>query len=170
MKLSAHRSVLGEFDKLRDSLVDGPANWMPGSFDSAAAAVMELQAEMPLGRLKRYAAIDVGTVHENANEVVVPVTWRSLEAERLFPEFRGLIRLQRSDDGHHRLELDGDYKPPGGVIGRLVDAAALRRVAHATAENFLGRVAAVLGRNALGRTVAQEVASGQITLDTDPPA
>lgn len=170
MKLTVHRSLTGEFDKLRDALIGGPANWMPGMFESATAEIAKLEAEMPSARLTRYAAVHVGTVHENDDEVVVPITWHSLEAERMFPEFRGLIRLKRVEGSPHIIELVGDYSPPGGVIGRLADAAALREVAHATAENFLERIAGVLGRNALGRTVAEQVAAGSITLDSDPPA
>jgi hypothetical protein len=43
-------------------------------------------------------------------------------------------------------------------------------VAEATVEDFVERIAGVLARSALGRSVAEQADAGQLTLDRDPPA
>jgi hypothetical protein len=168
--ISAHLKVIGEYDKLRDALVDGPANWMPGMYESATGKIAELEVDTPFGRLARYARVKVASARIENDEVVVPITWHSLESEALFPTFEGRLRLYRVPDGSNRLELDGHYAPPGGVLGRAADAAATYGVAPATVEDFVKRIAGVLARNALGRSVAEQVDAGHLTLDRDPPA
>ncbi|HXN78862.1 MAG TPA: hypothetical protein VN965_08855 [Candidatus Dormibacteraeota bacterium] len=168
--ISAHQKVIGEYDKLRDALLEGPANWMPGMYESATGKITELEADTTFGRLARYARMKIDRAQVETDEVVVPVTWHSLESEALFPTFEGRLRLYRAPDGTSRLELDGHYSPPGGFLGRAADAAALYAVAHATVEDFVKRIAGVLARNALGRSVAEQVDAKQLTLDGDPTA
>jgi hypothetical protein len=168
--ISAQQKVIGEYEKLRDALLEGPANWMPGMYESATGKITELEADSPFGRLVRYARMQVAAAQIESDEVVVPVTWHSLESQALFPTFEGRIRLYPVPDGTSRLELDGHYSPPGGVLGRAADAAAMYAVAQATVEDFVERIAAVMARNALGRSVSEQVASGRLTLDQDPLA
>lgn len=168
--ISAHQHVIGEYNKLRDALLEGPANWMPGMHESATAKITELEADTPFGRLARYARMKVASTQIEKDEIVVPLMWHSLEGEALFPTFEGRLRLYRTRDGSNRLELDGHYAPPGGVLGSAADAAAMYAVAQATIEDFVERIADVLARNALGRTVAEQVDAGKLTLDPDPPA
>ena len=139
-------------------------------YESATGKITELEADTPFGRLVRYARMKVAGAQIEKDEVVVPITWHSLESEALFPTFEGRLRLYRAPDRTSRLELGGHYSPPGGVLGRAADAAAMYAVAQATVEDFVERIAAVLARNALGRSVSEQVDSGQLTLDQDPPA
>lgn len=170
MDVLAHRAVIGEFDKLSDALAEGPANWMPGMFESATGKITELEAHIAFGGLTRRARIQVGPAQVEKNEVVVPITWRSLEAEPLFPILKGWLRLSRLPDDTNRLELEGHYEPPARIFGRAADAAVMHAVAEATVEDFVERVAAVLARNALGRSVADQVAAGRLAVGEDPVA
>lgn len=168
--ISAHQKVIGEYAKLRDALLEGPANWMPGMYESATGKITQLEADTAFGRLARYAWVKVANAQVEKEEVVVPITWHSLEGDALFPTFEGRLRLYRVPGGTNRLELDGHYAPPGGALGRAVDVAAMYAVAQATVEDFVERIAGVLARNALGRSVAEQVDAGQLTLDRDLPA
>jgi hypothetical protein len=168
--VSAQLKIIGEYDKLCDALLEGPANWMPGMYESATGKITELEADTAFGRLARYVRMKVAGAEVEKDGVVVPITWHSLESEALFPTFEGRVRLYRVPDGTSRLELDGHYTPPGGVIGRAADAAAMHAVAQATVEDFVERTAGVLARNALGRSVAEQVDAEKLTLDADPPA
>ncbi len=161
--------MVGEFDKMSNALIEGPANWMPGMYESPSGKIAQLEADTPLGRLARYALIRVGTAVVGPDEVVVPLDWHSLEAEAAFPEFEGQLRLRRSRDGTHRLELEGDYEAPGGIVGHAVDAAALHSIAEATVQDFVERIAGVLAHNALARSVEEQVRSGRLTLEDEPP-
>jgi hypothetical protein len=139
-------------------------------YESATGKITELEAETAFGRLARYVRMRIDAAREDRSEVVVPITWHSLESEALFPTFEGRLRLYRLPGGSNRLELDGHYAPPGGVLGRAADAAAMYALAQATVQDFVERIASVLARNALGRSVADQVDAGTLTLERDPLA
>ncbi len=166
MQISARANVVGELDKLIEALVEGPANWMPGMYDLPTGQITQLEADTPLGRLTRYGS---------ALPQRLPTKWwyrssgNSLEAEGVFPAFNGELRLSRLPNGTNQLELNGDYYPPGGIIGRAADAAAMYAVAQATLQDFVQSIAGVLARNALGRSVDEQVRAGRLTLESDPP-
>jgi hypothetical protein len=149
MNVAAHRAVIGEFDQLWAALAEGPENWMPGMFESATAK------------------IEVGAAKVAGSEIAVPISWRSLEAQPLFPILSGRLRLYRLPDGTNRLELEGRYEPPAGAIGRAADAAALYGVTEATLDEFVERVAAVLSRNALGRSVSEQEAEARLVREEE---
>jgi hypothetical protein len=167
--ISAQRKVSGEYDKLCDALLEGPQNWMPGMYESATGKITQLEAGTSIGRLARYSRMNVGAARLDRHGVVVPITWRSLEAEPLFPKFTGNIRLKQLPDGINLLQIDGSYEPPGGPLGRAADAAVMAAIAKETIKDLVERVASVLARNALGRSVAEQVTAGHLTLDLDPP-
>lgn len=137
-------------------------------YESSTGKITELEADTAVGRLARYARMKVSDAQVEKEEVAVPITWHSLEGEALFPTFEGRLRLYRVPDGTSRLELDGRYEPPGGVLGRAADTAAMHAIAQATVEDFVERIAAVLARNALGRSVSEQVDAGRLRLDRDP--
>ena len=165
MEISACRHVIGEFSKLRASLVEGPSNWMPGPNVPASSNIAELCAETPLGRLSRYARIDVGPPEVLEDEVIVPISWEPLEDEDLLPVFYGELRLQRVGDGRSPLKLQGYSVPPFSIVGQVADQLVMKAVAKSAVEDFVERVAGILARNALGRSVDDQVTSGHLTLD-----
>lgn len=167
--ISAQRKVGGEYDKLCEALLEGPQNWMPGMYESATGTITQLEADTPIGRLARFARMNVGAARLDRNRVVVPITWRSLEAQPLFPTFTGNIRLKRLPSGVNLLEIEGSYEPPGGRLGRAADGALLAAIAKETIEDFVERIGSVLARDALGRSVAEQVSAGHLTLDLDSP-
>src|ERR1700682_1516787 len=95
VKISAHQDLIGEFDRLRATLTEGPANWVPGPFETEMTTVTELSAETPFGRLSRYARVETGPPELHEGEVIVPISWQSLEGEELFPTVCGELRLHR---------------------------------------------------------------------------
>ena len=167
MELRAHEDVQGEFAHLAEALVEGPANWMPGMFESPAAEIVELHAGPGPGRWSRAARIELGDTSRHGGTVLLPIRWHAVDGEALFPVFDGRLRLHRRATGGARLFLEGRYEPPGGIAGQALDALVMRDVAQATADDFVRRVAGVLARNALARTVAEQVGKGTLTLDAD---
>ena len=91
------------------------------------------------GPLHKGALIDVGPVERSGSSVRVSIGWQSDSVAPLFPVFAG--RLTISAD---LLLLEGDYAPPLGRIGLLIDERILHFVARRTAQAFLARVAARL--------------------------
>jgi len=167
VKISAHQDVIGEFNQLRAALTGGPSNWVPGPQESETATVVELSADTPLGRLSHYARLEMGPPELGEEQVILPISWEALEGEAFLPTLYGELRLQRVGDGRSQLELRGFYAPPMGVIGQAADAVVMNAVAKATVEDFIQRVAGVLSRNALGRSVDEQVMAGRLTLDRE---
>jgi predicted RNA-binding protein with PIN domain len=53
--------------------------------------------------------------------------------------------MERGEPGVCRLRFDARYVPPAGRLGASVDRAVMYRVAEATVDDFVDRVAALLG-------------------------
>lgn len=167
MWVFAHHDLIGEFDKLRAGLSEGPENWMPGSFEADSEGVAELCAETPFGRLTRHAVIQTGPPELRKNEVIVPLNWRSLEDDDFFPIFYGELRLQRVAGSRSQLTLQGYYISPGGLVDHAAHAIVLNAVAKATVEDFAQRVAGILSLDALARSVDEQVTSKRLSLAED---
>lgn len=165
MWISAHQNLVGEFSKLRAALSEGPGNWMPGPFEDGTERITELCADTPFGRLSRYARVKIGPSELQDGEVIVPLSWQSLEDEDLFPTFLGELRLLRVAYGRSQLTVQGYYAPPGGIVGQAADAVVMNAIAKATVEDFVQRVAAILARNGLARAVDEQVTYGRLIMD-----
>lgn len=70
----------------------------------------------------------------------VRVSWRP-EGGGPFPDFDGTLKVV-PDEGYSTcwLALDGTYVPPGGIAGKVFDAAVGARIAHATARRLLDQI------------------------------
>ncbi|MFT5221855.1 MAG: hypothetical protein ACI867_000150 [Glaciecola sp.] len=67
-----------------------------------------------------------------------PVPHEFLPVERVLPSFVGELGLTT---GNRSLVLTGSYHPPLGLVGTVVDTAALNAVARVTARQLLGDIA-----------------------------
>jgi hypothetical protein len=63
-----------------------------------------------------------------------------------FPDFRGTLRLRIASVDETRLSLEGEYRPPLGLLGAVFDALAGRWIARATLSDFLDRLAGAMER------------------------
>jgi hypothetical protein len=84
---------------------------------------------------------------EQTLDGVIQITW-SPEGNTIFPRFEGTLAVygEGADPGVSYIELDGSYVPPFGPAGQLFDAAIGRRIAQATAREFLKDVKAAIER------------------------
>lgn len=82
-------------------------------------------------------------------------------ARRAMPTLHGQLRLEHQHPSGAVLELDGNYRPPGGRAGDLLDVVALRRIADTTVERFLEEIADRMTAAAAltGRPACEEVAA-----------
>jgi hypothetical protein len=68
------------------------------------------------------------------------MTWRATRPEGLFPQLDADIEVASLGAGRTHLSISARYRPPMGVVGRMLDRALLHRVAEATIKDFLDRV------------------------------
>jgi hypothetical protein len=139
--LLVERRVWGDPAALRRALGADPATWLP---DVAAPGPVPgaWQVYLWAGQVAILAELTVGP------PVVTPAvcrrrvswdpgTWLGLRA---VPGFAGDLVLRAGEDGQ-TLVLEGDYQPPGGPSGWLLDRIALRRVAGATGRRLVHGIA-----------------------------
>jgi hypothetical protein len=88
---------------------------------------------------RKSAIVTLGRPRLAGGRWTTRIEWRAASAAPLFPVFVGRIIV---DVG--RIELDGFYAPPFGVVGYLLDRAILGVAARRTAWWFLQRVASAL--------------------------
>lgn len=88
------------------------------------------------GPLRKGALLDVGPVDVSNEALCADIAWQSDSIAPLFPVFAGQLTV--TSDG---LLLDGEYAPPFGRIGLVIDARLLHFVAGRTAQALLARIA-----------------------------
>jgi len=99
-----------------------PPGWVPG-----LSKVVQVQA--------RDLVIREGSA-------LLTVRWQATgPGDALFPVLDADIRLIPARERGTVLRLDGAYRPPPSITGDRLDRVVLHRVATATAQDFLGRIA-----------------------------
>jgi len=77
---------------------------------------------------------------ENLNDTFY-VDWAP-SGEGPYPTFSGVMNVYpESDPRESRLEIDGNYEAPGGIVGRLFDALVGRRMARVSLADLVERIA-----------------------------
>lgn len=123
--------------------------YLAGLPESARAQGRELRLRVPLGSLglPGELAIDKDVVTSFAPladprglEHGVSIGWTPVGNSAL-PVFRGSLRITAESHKSSLVELDGDYEPPLGSVGKFFDAAIGRRIAEATGDELLKTIA-----------------------------
>jgi hypothetical protein len=78
------------------------------------------------------------------DRVMLPVSWEAVGGPPLFPSMEGTLHVSPEGAGETRLTLNARYDPPLGKLGEMLDRALLHRLAQATIEDFVVRLAASL--------------------------
>ena len=77
----------------------------------------------------------------NLNDTFL-VNWMP-SGEGPYPSFSGLLNVHaETDQRHSRIELDGAYAAPGGLLGRAFDALIGSTIARSSLADFIERLAA----------------------------
>lgn len=119
-------------------VTEGPAD-QPDVRRIAADLELAIRDGSAPGPVRKAALIDVGPARMTDGLIIASTVWQSATLAPLFPVFAGELRISAS-----RLALFGQYAPPFGRLGLVIDAALLHFVARRTAQAFLVRVAARL--------------------------
>jgi hypothetical protein len=76
-----------------------------------------------------------------ADRLMLFVDWEATGGPPLFPRMQGTLHINPVEAGVTRLTLNASYDPPLGPLGDLIDRALMHRVAQATVEDLLERLA-----------------------------
>jgi hypothetical protein len=136
------------FDRVEQALLHSPRDWVPGVAADAEARGELLLAEVGFGRwayrLGKKVEIELGEAMQFPSKTVLPMSWRAAGGETLFPSMDADIEVAALGPNRTQLSISARYRPPLGVVGRVVDRALLHRVAEATLKDFLDRAGQTL--------------------------
>jgi len=108
----------------------------------------ELRARIGVGKtapvIAKTVVLETAPPERGPDVFIIPVAWRATGAPILFPMMRADLQLQLVSKESTQIRLSGSYTVPLGSIGQIFDDALLHRVAEATIENFVNRIAEAL--------------------------
>ena len=94
--------------------------------------------------------INVSSVETDAptgafpERTIISLEWEAANMPRLFPFMKAELAVYPLTSTETQLDLTGNYDPPLGVVGSVIDAAVGHRIAEATVQQFIKDIAAFL--------------------------
>ena len=129
------------------AVLNDPEAWVPGLAGKANERGEALLAEVGFGegvRVGKQVALEFGRPIRMPSKVVLPLQWRAVGVESLFPALDADLEVAPLGSHSTQLSMSARYVPPMGALGRAIDRVVLHRVAEATLKDFLDRVAAAI--------------------------
>jgi hypothetical protein len=126
------------------ALTSDGRDWLQDLATSAEEGGERRMAEVGFGksvRVGRSVVVTVGEPARFAFKTLQPVSWCPAHTEALLPAMDAEIEVAPMGDARAQLAMTARYTPPFGLLGRVADRALLHRVAEATIQDFLERVA-----------------------------
>ena len=154
--------ILAEpFDLVERKLVDG----LYGLGELAGAAYRdgeEIRARIGFGDEPKLVAktvrLDVSEPARFDDDMTIRLVWEATGPRALFPRMEGELIVAGMGPNLTQLLFRGSYRPPLGALGRAADRVMLHRVAEATVQNFVERLAMTLTSKPETSTVAHDAA------------
>jgi len=116
----------------RDSYRDGEAiraKMGPRGEDSFVAKTVQL---------------GIGDVVESTDARRIPLTWEATGTPGQFPKMDAELVIARVGADLTQVKIQGQYDPPLGSVGRLIDRAFLHRIAEASTKELVDQIVAEL--------------------------
>jgi hypothetical protein len=102
-----------------------------------------------LGRgpsIRQQVAVELGAPETFDERTRWPLRWEPVGHTTTLPGFVGTLEVCEDDDGTTTLQVAGEYRPPLGLVGVIIDGAIGHRVAEASVEHFVIALARRLDR------------------------
>jgi len=132
---------------LNISVVERRIDELPSSLDDWAGFAYregeELRARVgpSVDGFAKEVRLEIGTSEIHRTGLHYPVTWTAVGARALFPRLTGSLTLSHVGRDKTKVGFEGTYDPPLGPVGRAVDRIVLGKLADATVQNWVDRLA-----------------------------
>jgi hypothetical protein len=146
---------------VRQALTAEPAAVFRNATRAAASRASSVAAELRVSLagldLAAEIAVSVGQIEDVAAgpqggpATRIPLNWEAAGHPRLFPLMQSVLSIYPLTATETQLDFLGRYEPPLGVVGGVVDALVLHRLAEASVHRFIGDVAAHLRQHLAAR-------------------
>jgi hypothetical protein len=129
-----------------DAVLADIASGLDDSADVAYRRGEDLVASIGLGgaAIAKAVHLDVGDALRRENTTSVPLAWTATGTPGLFPTMEADLTITALGSRLTQVAFQGRYKPPLGVVGRVMDKAVLHRFAELSVKDFVDRVIAAL--------------------------
>lgn len=142
------------YEAVRKKLIAEALEVFRNATKTAALRAQSVASELHVN----FAGIEVGTdisiavkgIEDEPKSVSQPPTtrihleWESAKLPRLFPFMRAELSVYPLTATETQLDLSGNYEPPFGVVGGVIDSILGYRIAEASVHQFIRDVAAYL--------------------------
>ena len=147
------------YGAVRDKLTADAEAVFRNATKAAAARARSVAAELHVN----FGGIEVGTdiaisirsIEEQPKQSMsgpltrIQLEWEAAKMPRLFPLMKADLSVYPLTSTETQLYLSGNYEPPLGILGSLIDSVVGNRVAEASVHRFITDIAVYL-RNELG--------------------
>ena len=109
------------------------------------------------GPLSKTVEIEIGEPMHGTETVTYPVIWSASGPAAIFPSMDAEIVIAPLGPERTHMVFQGRYEPPLDGVGRMIDRAAMHRVAESTVRHLMESLAAAIEA---GEGTAPEAAAG----------
>jgi carbon monoxide dehydrogenase subunit G len=116
------------------------------SYDHGVFLMLRVGPRGPVPGASRLVEVQFRDLVTHGASAVLTLRWEATgPGGALFPALDADLTLTPKGPGATRLRLDGSYRPPLGSLGERLDRMILHRVAAATIDSFVARIAEAIG-------------------------
>lgn len=145
MFIKSYTELAVGFDEVRAALFRRPHRWLDGLGQAVEQHREQLMVEVGLEvhghGVRRPVLLEVGVPVASERTASLPLRMRAEDHQRLFPSLEGSLDAAWLGPGRTHLEINFQYDPPLGALGRAIDRILLHRVAEAVVGQFLQIIA-----------------------------
>jgi hypothetical protein len=124
--------------RLPQTLVE---NFAVEAIDHGHTVLAEVGFPVAGRRVGKQVEIELGDPVETPSRTWLPLWWKATGAGSFFPSLEGELEAAPLGKSLTQIGLSARYKPPFGIVGTTLDRMVLHRIAEATVQDFLQRVA-----------------------------
>jgi hypothetical protein len=114
------------------------------SYGKAVTGLARVSPPGPVAELSELVRVQVRDLVTGQGSAAVTLRWQATGSGVPVPVLDADITLTPAGDQATVLRLDATYRPPPGIAGAGLDRTYLRRMATATVQDFLSRIAAAI--------------------------
>lgn len=134
-------------------MIPGLAGWASEAYREGEALRLKVG---PGGGIAKEVLLELlGDPVRGESETSIAVAWRATGPSALFPRLQADIVVATVGPELTQISLRGSYSVPMGSIGRALDRVVLHRIAEATVNVFIDRIADAVGNEEVVETAGR---------------
>lgn len=96
------------------------------------------------GAVAKTVILDLGIPVRGTAVTTLPLRWWATGTPALFPKMEGELAVADIGSAMTQVQFQGNYQPPLGSVGRILDRTLLHRFAEVSVKDFVDTIIGVL--------------------------